>query len=360
MNSLKMPVVFLTLFTALQFTPALASPDLSLFPAKVWSSVPDNELRTYDTLWAISDIHGTYGQFTQLLFQAGLIKTDSSPERWTWSGGNSLFIAVGDYINKEGDDAMGVLLLLRKLMATAPDQGGKVIVLLGNHEAEFMADPTKGIDDKSLQSAMKHRTQITFEGKKASGKEIAKSEIGDFIRSLPVGAIVGDWVFLHSGLFDSKYDKTDTSSSNRKELVKILKKLSDARDDKDFYADLVDEKSSSSGFLKAHDWWQKGLGDMHARLSLLGITGLVVGHEPGFMNEEGTIALDKLGWITKIDAGMNMEAKVHTHGRLLKCATDKIRSGGGMKMMTDGKPLCHQVNEHGDDTDIVLANVDED
>ncbi len=49
-------------------------------------------------------------------------------------------VVTGDMIDK-GPHSVAVLRLLMTLRATAPDSGGQAIVLSGNHEAEFLADP---------------------------------------------------------------------------------------------------------------------------------------------------------------------------------------------------------------------------
>ena len=58
-----------------------------------------------------------------------------------WAGGKSVLVITGDLIDK-GSDSLGVIALLRKLQSDAASRGGQVIISMGNHEAEFLAEPT--------------------------------------------------------------------------------------------------------------------------------------------------------------------------------------------------------------------------
>ena len=77
---------------------------------------------------AIGDIHGAAGQFGALLETLGL--TDSS-QRWT--GGRTTLVQTGDFTDR-GAGVKIVLDLLMRLETEASAAGGRVIVLLGNHE----------------------------------------------------------------------------------------------------------------------------------------------------------------------------------------------------------------------------------
>ena len=77
-------------------------------------------------LWyIISDIHGNYRAFRNLLLRAQLIDESSQ-----WTGGEACLFLLGDYVTS-GPDSKQVIDLIRSLECQVPDQ---VIVLLGNHE----------------------------------------------------------------------------------------------------------------------------------------------------------------------------------------------------------------------------------
>ena len=81
-----------------------------------------------DRVIAIGDIHGASGQFRALLEVTGL--TDSS-QRWT--GGRTTLVQTGDFTDR-GAGVRAVIDLLMRLETEAAAAGGRVIVLLGNHE----------------------------------------------------------------------------------------------------------------------------------------------------------------------------------------------------------------------------------
>lgn len=80
-------------------------------------------------LTAVGDIHGDFQTLRALLRSVGLI--DESDR---WSGGSRRLVQVGDILDR-GAESRKVLDLLMRLEEEALASGGKVTVLLGNHEA---------------------------------------------------------------------------------------------------------------------------------------------------------------------------------------------------------------------------------
>jgi hypothetical protein len=143
------------------------------------------------TLWEIGDIHGDYERLLRLLLTARIIPAKpAAPERAAWSGGNSALVVCGDTIDK-GPRPMDVLRFLHSLQAAARSQGGEVIVLSGNHEAELLA-PTGG--ETKDRIADWGRLGVSLSDLRA-----CKGDIGTFLCSLPFGARVGEWFFSHAG-----------------------------------------------------------------------------------------------------------------------------------------------------------------
>jgi hypothetical protein len=321
--------------------PPPASGGNELFPEPHWAVVSLAELRSFDAVFAISDIHGSLKLLTPLLIRAGLILPSSSDQRYLWAGSSArgrrfLLVIVGDSINK-GKDSAAVLLRIKELQDQAASKGGRVIAVLGNHEAEFLAEPSQ-CDEEFVDSAKKFPE--LQRGGKLSCKDLGKGPLGEFMQSMPVGAVVGTWMFSHAGYFD--YDllkKARTAQQKQAVAAKFLRDTTNARAKSDFRT-LVDEDRS---ILKTHDWWQKHLPEARDTLQLLGLTGMVVGHEPGFMGAEGEIAMNKFGWLMKLDAGMNPDRE-DSKGRVLKCQVGLILppNARGLQMMNAGRPLCSQ------------------
>ncbi len=78
---------------------------------------------------AVSDIHGAYEPMVATLQNAGIIDAEHD-----WSGGSNHLVIVGDILDR-GADSRDVMDLLMVLEAQAEAAGGKVHVLIGNHEA---------------------------------------------------------------------------------------------------------------------------------------------------------------------------------------------------------------------------------
>src|SRR5215217_3572082 len=77
---------------------------------------------------AIGDVHGAGDAFVSILQRAALI---DAQRRWT--GGTTVFVQTGDLLDR-GTAVREVLDLLTRLEPEAAKAGGRVEVLLGNHE----------------------------------------------------------------------------------------------------------------------------------------------------------------------------------------------------------------------------------
>jgi hypothetical protein len=78
---------------------------------------------------AIGDIHGAYDGLVSILRATDLID-----EANQWTGGTATLVQTGDIVDR-GPDVRKVLDLLMDLERQAPEHGGKVVALMGNHEA---------------------------------------------------------------------------------------------------------------------------------------------------------------------------------------------------------------------------------
>jgi hypothetical protein len=78
---------------------------------------------------AVGDLHGDYGAWLAIARSAGLIDS-----KGRWAGGKTILVQLGDVTDRE-PDSLKIIRSLQQLQKQAPRAGGKVIVLLGNHEA---------------------------------------------------------------------------------------------------------------------------------------------------------------------------------------------------------------------------------
>lgn len=77
---------------------------------------------------AVGDLHGDYAAWIAIVRDAGLIDPANH-----WSGGRTTLVQLGD-ISDRGADTLKIIRHLQQLEREAPKTGGRVVVVLGNHE----------------------------------------------------------------------------------------------------------------------------------------------------------------------------------------------------------------------------------
>jgi hypothetical protein len=88
----------------------------------VWTGV--------ERIVAVGDLHGDYDDFILILKNPKVGLVDDNLH---WTGGKTHFVQTGDILDR-GDKAKEILDLLMRLEGEAEAAGGKVHILLGNHE----------------------------------------------------------------------------------------------------------------------------------------------------------------------------------------------------------------------------------
>jgi Calcineurin-like phosphoesterase len=145
------------------------------------------QIDTSEDIFAIGDVHGDYDRLMKLLQTAGIIERDTG----AWIGGRAVLVFTGDLIDK-GPHSLKVVQLVESLQTAAAAKGGRVVVLMGNHEAEFLADPA----EKKVRDFAQ---DLRGAGIAPSDVSACRGEVGQFLCSLPFGARVDDWFFSHGG-----------------------------------------------------------------------------------------------------------------------------------------------------------------
>ena len=165
----------------------------SLAASRDWVKYPAIvELDTSEDIFAISDPHGDPKRLAGVLTAARLIDNDSGvADKVKWAGEKSVLVVTGDLIDK-GSDSIAVITLLQMLQTDAENHGGRVIITMGNHEAEFLADPL-GHKTKEFSLELKASGMDPVEVANCNGK------VGQFLCGLPIAARVNDWFFSHGG-----------------------------------------------------------------------------------------------------------------------------------------------------------------
>lgn len=110
--------------------------------ARDWSQYPAIvQIDHADEIFAIGDAHSDFQRLARAMAAAGIIESAvDKPEGARWKAGRAVLVTTGDMIDK-GPRAVDVLRLLKWVRTEAQQAGGNVVILAGNHEAEFLANP---------------------------------------------------------------------------------------------------------------------------------------------------------------------------------------------------------------------------
>lgn len=91
---------------------------------------------------AVGDIHGEYQGLLGILGAAGLIDAEAR-----WAGDDTVLVQTGDILDR-GAHVRQVMDLLMRLQSEASAAGGRVVVLLGNHEGMNLLGITRDVNPK--------------------------------------------------------------------------------------------------------------------------------------------------------------------------------------------------------------------
>jgi hypothetical protein len=209
-----------------------------------------------------------------------------------------------------------------------------VILTVGNHEAEFLADPAnkKAIPFVAELRANKLQPADVTAGRDALG-------VGAFLRSLPFAARVDDWFFAHAG---------DTRRRSLKQLSAELQEGVDARGYDPKRTPALDALLMARSTPPA--WWEKGGEGATSKDKLavyaraLGVKHFVFGHQSGEVlfsdgtrRRRGHLFQHYDGLLFLIDVGMSRGLKQgeglgYSPGALLR-----LRPGEATAIYHDGR-----------------------
>lgn len=162
---------FLGLFTGAVVRAAVDSPQYE------WTDV--------SRIVAIGDVHGSYDKLLTLLEGTGVVD-----ETLAWSGGSTHLVFIGDLVDR-GPRELAVLDLVRRLEKEAPEAGGQVHVLLGNHEVMNLVRDLRYVPDEGF------RDFASEERKKDRAKAWQRFRTGMASPTVPLGQV--------KAAFDQRY-----------------------------------------------------------------------------------------------------------------------------------------------------------
>ncbi|NNF33635.1 MAG: hypothetical protein HKN68_05980 [Saprospiraceae bacterium] len=129
---------------------------------------------------AISDIHGQYDLMLELLKAHNVIDEDHN-----WILGDGHLVVIGDNFDR-GEKVLDILWFLFNLQKEAVKEGGRLHVLLGNHEAMVLNGDLRYLNRKYIFTTAIYTTPYQ-----------------DFFRE---GSILGDWIASHPAIIEINND----------------------------------------------------------------------------------------------------------------------------------------------------------
>lgn len=167
---------------------------------------------------AFADVHGAYEELTALLQSAGAVD-----DQLRWSGGKTHLVSLGDLLDR-GADSRKVMDLLMRLQDEARAAGGRLHVVLGNHEAMNVLGDLRYVDRGEFaayvaeeDAAERTQARSAFLARQRGASEADFERLfppgyfghrrmlgpagryGQWLLSLPVAVKVNDSVFMHGG-----------------------------------------------------------------------------------------------------------------------------------------------------------------
>lgn len=218
---------------------------LASFAAAV-SATPAAAQAAPQRIVAVGDLHGDWDAWIAIARSAGLIDA-----RNRWTGGRTVLVQLGDIADR-GPDSLKIIKHLRQLQRSAPRSGGKVVVLVGNHEAMNVIGDLRYVHPGEYQAFADRRSERRRESVlernrerieahyRARNPQLTSAQVRDaFIAETPLGMLehqaawdptgelghwtisnpavakIGDTVFVHGGL-SAEYAALPLEEINRR------------------------------------------------------------------------------------------------------------------------------------------------
>ena len=285
---------------------------------------------------AVGDLHGDYSAWQDVARDARLINASGH-----WVGGSTTLVQLGD-ITDRGSDSLKIIRGLQLLAKEAPRSRGKVIVVLGNHEAmnllgdlryttpgEFaaFADAQSSGRREAVYEANKATIAVQYRAKNPALTPAAihdawvaatplgwvehriawkpSGELGQWATKNPAIVKIGSTLFAHGGI-SAEYALTSLDQVN----LRIRKAMSAA--DENILTDplgplwyrglVIKDPEADAARAAAHSLPPANVGDeLNKVLSAYGAKRLVIAHTPSLQG----IQITNNGELARIDTGMS-------------------------------------------------------
>jgi hypothetical protein len=279
-----------------------------------WSKHPVVlQVNTNEDVYAVGDAHADPDRLAVVLARAKIIK--EAPKKFAsvkWVAGKSVLVVTGDMIDK-WHHSLDVIALLRALQTSAAAAGGQVIITMGNHEAEFLADPhgdkTEEFGDELKEAGLKRNDVADCQG-----------DLGRFLCALPIAAQVNDWFFCHGGntngqTIQALSDAIETGFANDGFATPAL-----VGDNSILEARLNDKGPNGLPWFDLGSLSTNPQTVLDSYAKALGVSHIVQGHQPGAVEfpdgqkRNKNDLFQRYGLLFLIDTGMSLGVNGDTSG----------------------------------------------
>lgn len=141
-----------------------------------------------DSIFVLGDIHGQFDNVVQLLTAAKLIDADLN-----WIGGSQHLVVLGDMFDR-GSDVTRVLWFFYKLEKSIVQRGGKLHIVLGNHEIMTFCNDLRYLSEKENLIAATHGTGYS------EMYHLRRSILGKWLAAKPGLLKIDEVLFVHGGV----------------------------------------------------------------------------------------------------------------------------------------------------------------
>lgn len=149
-----------------------------------------------DSLWVVGDVHGEFSRLRRLLRRGGLVDEDGS-----WTGGESHLVLLGDLMDR-GPYVTGLLWFVYRLQEEARRAGGRVHVVLGNHEAMVLTGDHRYVSSHERLLARRHG--LTY----GEMYHPRSSVLGRWLTARPAVLKIGRVLLAHGGVGPEYLDRS--------------------------------------------------------------------------------------------------------------------------------------------------------
>ncbi|MEM7097758.1 MAG: metallophosphoesterase [Pseudomonadota bacterium] len=287
-------------------------------------------LTTDAPVYVVGDVHGAYQSLFELLHSNGLID-----EAGNWQAEDSILVSVGDLLDR-GPGSRAVMDLFMNLSVQAPQEGGQVIVLMGNHEMMNLLSEYRDVSEAEIAAF----SDLTGYARAMS----RQGAYGQWLEQLPLVVRVNDWLLMHGGLTARMAMQLNQVNTRAQQALEQLRRYGEAQVSDGLLASgtsyidhaLASDTASPSIQQAASEpalggqgpAWYRGNSGCHPLiereniaevLSITGARGIVVGHTPTPARE---VTSRFGGRVLAVDTGM-LASTYRGAPRLLRLQGDK-------------------------------------